>query len=128
MAFALLASVLCGTLAPPALARDDSQLISKVDRKAILNELRAAGADHDRVFVVKYLAVENDWVWIRVDPQSRDNTNHYETESHLLHKAESGWQNVDMACGEEDCVWANEITRIQTAQPEAPTGIFEVQP
>ena len=123
------ASALCGTLAPPApaFARDDSQLISKADRKAILNELRAAGQDHDRVFVVKYLAVENDWAWIRVDPQSKDNANHYETETHLLHKTDGLWQNIDAACGEDGCDYGAEVSRIQLSYPEAPRDIFDAE-
>ena len=123
------AALICATFAPAlsAFARDDSALISKTDRKAILNELRAAGQDQTRVFVVKYLAVENDWAWIRVDPQSKDNANHYETETHLLHKAGGLWQNIDAACGEDGCDYGAEVSRIQLNNPEAPSDIFDAE-
>jgi hypothetical protein len=86
--------------------------------------MRAKGRDQDRVFVMRYLMVQNGWAWMVVDPQSRDGKNHYEGESALLRNDGKSWRVIDQPCGEGDCDADKEIARIKKAFPAAPPRIF----
>ena len=94
------------------------------ERKAIADAMRAKGRDQDRVFVMRYLMVQNGWAWMAVDPQSRDGKNHYEAESALLRKDGKSWRVIDQPCGEGDCDTDKELARIKKAFPAAPSRIF----
>ena len=94
------------------------------ERKAILNAMRALGDIHDRVFVLRYLKVQNGWAWLMGDPQSPDGKNHYESESALLRNEGTGWKVLDQPCTEADSDSKKEMARIRTAYPKAPAGIF----
>jgi hypothetical protein len=94
------------------------------ERKAILDAMRVLGDNHDRVFVVRYLKVQNGWAWLTADPQSPDGKNHYESESALLRKDGTGWKVLDQPCTEADCDNKKEMARIRAAYPKAPAGIF----
>src|SRR5947208_347655 len=50
------------------------------ERKAIVDAMRAKGDIPDRVFVTRYLMVQDGWAWIVADPKSRDGKNSYEPE------------------------------------------------
>jgi hypothetical protein len=94
------------------------------ERKAIFDAMRVLGDDHDRVFAVRYLKVQNGWAWMLVDPQSPDGKSHYESESALLRKDHARWKVLDQPCGEADCDDKKEMARIKAAFPQAPAGIF----
>ena len=94
------------------------------ERKAIFDAMRAQGDNHDRVFVVRYLKVQNGWAWIRADPQSPDGKSHYESESALLRNDGTGWKVLDQPCTEADCDDKKEMVRIRAAYPKASAGIF----
>jgi hypothetical protein len=94
------------------------------ERKAIADAMRGKGDDRDRVFVMRYLMVQDGWAWMVADPQSTDGKNHYEPESALLHKERKGWKVLDQPCGEADCDADKELARIRKAFPAAPPRIF----
>jgi hypothetical protein len=94
------------------------------ERKAIFDAMRKLGDNPTRVFVVRYLKVQDGWAWVTGDPQSPDNTSHFETESALLRNAGGGWKVLDQPCGEGDCDFKKELARIRAAHPSAPEGIF----
>jgi len=97
------------------------------ERNAIFDAMRALGDIHDRVFVARYLKVLGDWAWVTADPQSRDSTQHYETESALLQRAGPTWRVVDQPCAEEGCDQKKELARIRKRFPNAPAAIFPEQ-
>jgi hypothetical protein len=94
------------------------------ERKAIFDAMRALGDIHDRVFVVRYLKVQNGWAWLMTDPQSPDGKSHYESESALLRNDGTGWKVLDQPCSEADCDGKKEMARIRAAYPKTPAGIF----
>jgi hypothetical protein len=94
------------------------------ERKAIFDAMRGLGDNHERVFVVRYLKVQNGWAWMMGDPQSPDGKSHYESESALLRNDGAGWKVLDQPCTEADCDNKKEMARIRAAYPKAPTGIF----
>ena len=94
------------------------------ERKAIFDAMRALGDNHDRVFVVRYLKVQNGWAWLTADPQSPDGKSHYESESALLRNDGTIWKVLDQPCSEADCDNKKEMARIRAAYPKAPAGIF----
>jgi hypothetical protein len=94
------------------------------ERNAIFDALRTLGDNHTRVFVVRYLKVQNGWAWVTGDPQSPDGKSHFETESALLRNDGTGWKVLDQPCSEGDCDPAKEIARIRAAYPDAPARIF----
>jgi hypothetical protein len=94
------------------------------ERKAIFDAMRKLGDNPTRVFVVRYLKVQDGWAWVTGDPQSPDNSSHFETESALLRNAGSGWKVLDQPCGEGDCDFKKELARIRAAHPSAPVAIF----
>jgi hypothetical protein len=86
--------------------------------------MRAKGDDRNRVFVMRYLMVQDGWAWMVADPQSPDGKNHFEPESALLRRDGKGWKVVDQPCGEGDCDAGKELARIRKASPAAPPRIF----
>jgi hypothetical protein len=94
------------------------------ERRAIMDGLRKTGEIHDRVFVVRQLRVANGWAWLVVDPQSRDGTRHYETESALMQQHGRDWLLVDQPCTDESCDAAKEMARIRAAHPQVPDALF----
>jgi hypothetical protein len=94
------------------------------ERKAVADAMRAKGDIHDRVFVTRYLMVQDGWAWMVADPKSRDGKNSYEPESALLRKEGKAWKVVDQPCGEGDCDADKELARIRNAFPAAPPQIF----
>jgi hypothetical protein len=99
-------------------------LAGSAERKAIFNAMRAQGDIHDRVFVLRYLKVQNGWAWLVGDPQSPGGKNHFESESALLRNDGTGWKVLDQPCTEADCDDKKEMARIKAASPKAPAGIF----
>jgi hypothetical protein len=97
------------------------------ERNAIFDAMRALGDNRDRVFVARYLKVLGDWAWVTADPQSRDNTQHFETESALLQRTGQKWRVVDQPCAEADCDQNKELARIRKRFPDAPAAIFPAQ-
>jgi len=97
------------------------------ERNAIFDAIRARGDIHDRVFVARYLKVLGDWAWVTADPHSRDNSQHYETESALLQRTGLKWRVVDQPCAEEGCDQNKELARIRKRFPDAPAAIFPPQ-
>jgi hypothetical protein len=97
------------------------------ERNAIFDAMRALGDIHDRVFVARYLKVSGDWAWLTADPHSRDNSQHYETESALLQRTGLKWRVVDQPCAEEGCDQKKELARIRKRFPDAPAAIFPPQ-
>ena len=93
-------------------------------RKSIMDAMRAKGEDQDRVFVVRHLNVSGNWAWLDSEPQSKDGSNHYEPESALFRKSGGKWRVVDQPCGEADCDFDSEVSRIRDANPQAPASIF----
>jgi hypothetical protein len=89
--------------------------------------MRALGDIHDRIFVARYLKVFRDWAWVTADPQSRDNTQHYETESALLKRTGLKWRVVDQPCAEGGRDQKKELARIRKRFPDAPAAIFPTQ-
>jgi hypothetical protein len=94
------------------------------ERKAIMDAMRAKGDDQDRVFVVRRLKISGNWAWLDCDPQSRDGSNRYEPESALLRNSGGKWKVVDQPCGEGDCDFDSEVSRIRHENPQAPEAIF----
>lgn len=94
------------------------------ERDAIFDAMRAHGGVPDRVFVVRYLKVQNGWAWASGNPQSPDGKNRYEPESALLNNNGFGWRVVAQPCSEEGCNFRKEVARIRAAFPAAPAGIF----
>lgn len=94
------------------------------ERKAIMDAMRAKGGDPDRVFIVRRLKISGNWAWLDCDPQSRDGSNHYEPESALLRNSGGKWKVVDQPCGEGDCDFDSEVSRIRDENPQAPDAIF----
>jgi hypothetical protein len=94
------------------------------ERKAIFDAMRRLGDLPNRVFVVKYLKVQDGWAWTATEPKSSDGAQQYEPESALLHFQDGIWKVIDQPCGEEGCDLKQEIIRIRAANPKAPAGIF----
>jgi hypothetical protein len=97
------------------------------ERNAIFDAMRVLGDAHDRVFVARYLKVLGDWAWVTAEPHSRDNSQHYETESALLQRTGLKWRVVDQPCAEEACDQKKELARIRKRFPDAPAAIFPAQ-
>jgi hypothetical protein len=118
------ASLLLSTAPAHAQAAPYTPPVGSAERKAILDAMRALGDIHDRVFLLRYLKVQNGWAWMRGDPQSPDGKNHYESESALFRKEGAAWKVLDQPCAEADCDDKKEMARIRAAYPKAPAGIF----
>ena len=94
------------------------------ERKAIFAALSAGRDQADLVFVTSAFNVEGDWAWVTADPQSKDGTQHYETESWLLHKQDGRWSVAAQPCAEEGCDPKEELAKIRERFPQAPAAIF----
>ena len=94
------------------------------ERQAIFDAMRARGDIRNRIYVVRYLMVQDGWAWTVGDPQSSDGKSHYERESALLRNDGSGWKVLDQPCAEADCDDLKEMARIRATYPQAPAGIF----
>jgi hypothetical protein len=94
------------------------------ERQAIFEALSVGRDQGELTFVTSHFLVQGDWAWVTAAPQSKDGTQHYETESWLLQKTAQGWQVVDRPCVEEGCDPKQELARIRQAHPEAPAAIF----
>ena len=99
--------------------------VGSAERRAIFDATRRLGDNHTRVWVVRFLKVQNGWAWTSGDPQSPDGTQHYEPESALLHKVKGRWTVVDQPCAEESCDDRSELVRIRKTHPAAPSAIFQ---
>ncbi len=74
-------------------------------RKEILDALRKKIMETlklDMVFVVKYIKIKGDWVWVHTLPQSKDGKDHYEDISALLKRENGVWRVVEFPCSEEE--------------------------
>ena len=110
----------------PALAQTTgvhTPAAGSAERKAILDAMRS-GANHDRIFIERYLRVSKGWAWVTGDPQSVDGQQQHEDESALLHKEKELWVVVDRPCNEADCNERTEILRMLAKFPTAPSTIF----
>lgn len=94
------------------------------EREAILAAVAQGRPIADQVFNVREMKVQGDWAWVTADPQSKDGSQHYETESWLLQKSGGAWTVVAQPCAEEGCVLKDEIAKIRARFPGAPPGIF----
>jgi hypothetical protein len=97
---------------------------SEADRDAIFAAISAGRGQGELTFVSSHFLVQGDWAWLTATPQSKDGTQHYETESWLMHKTAAGWSVVAQPCAEEGCDPKQELARIRAAHPDAPAGIF----
>jgi hypothetical protein len=61
------------------------------EREAIFDALRQARSQPDTVFVTRHFLVDGNWAYLTADPQSKDGSQKYETESWLLEKKADGW-------------------------------------
>ena len=97
------------------------------EREAIFAAMRQGRAIQDQVFVVRDFKVQNGWAWVTADPQSKDGSQHYETESWLLQKTGDTWDTwkvVAQPCAEEGCEPKAEIAKMRQRFPDAPEAIF----
>ncbi len=95
------------------------------ERDAIFAAMRQ-GRDQgaDLVFITSHFLVQGDWAWVTANPQSKDGSQHYETESWLLQKTSEGWRVAAQPCAEEGCEPAQELAKIRSQFPQAPAAIF----
>ncbi len=94
------------------------------EREAIFAAMRQGREIPDQVFVARDFKVQDGWAWVTADPQSKDGTQHYETESWLLQKTGDTWAVAAQPCAEEGCEPKDEIAKIRTRFPQAPEAIF----
>lgn len=94
------------------------------EREAIFEALRQARGQPDTVFVTRHFLMDGNWAYVTADPQSKDGSQKYETESWLLEKKADGWHIAAQPCVEEGCEPADEIAKMRAAHPQAPAGIF----
>lgn len=77
------------------------------------------------VLVVPNLKVHNGWAWIQVNPQSPDGTQHYESQSGLLHKLASGkWKLEEWMPSEEGTDYKKYFKNLKAKYSSAPADIF----
>jgi len=95
------------------------------ERNAILAAVHKAMAPKKVVLVVPYLKVNQGWAWIQVDPQSPDGTQHYESQSGLLHKGTNAqWKLLEWMPAEEGTDQKKYFQGLRKKYPEAPADIF----
>ena len=94
------------------------------EREAIIQAIHQGREIQDQVFVIKDFKVQDGWAWVTADPQSKDGSQHYETESWLLQKTADGWHVVAQPCEEEGCEPKAEIAKIRAKFLQAPDAIF----
>ena len=94
------------------------------EREAIFEGMRKGRENPDVTFVVRTMKVQDNWAWVVAEPQSKDGSAHFETESWLLQKTAAGWQIAAQPCAEEGCEPAAELAKIRQNNPQAPAAIF----
>ena len=99
------------------------------ERNAILVAVHKAIEKQDAtrkiVLVVPYLKAHNGWAWIQVNPQSPDGTQHYESQSGLLHKESNGnWMLLEWMPAEEGTDYKKYFKDLKAKYPSAPADIF----
>jgi hypothetical protein len=94
------------------------------EREAIFAAMHQGREIQDQVFVTSDFKVQDGWAWITANPQSKDGTQHYETESWLLQKTGDTWAVAAQPCAEEGCEPKTEIAKIRARFPQAPEAIF----
>lgn len=95
------------------------------EREAIFDGMRKGRENPDVTFVVRVMKVQDGWAWVVADPQSKDGSQKFETESWLLQKSSEGWKIAARPCVEEGCEAAAEVAKIKQQHPQAPPAIFE---
>lgn len=121
---ALLVLGLAGSVAAQPKSVPHTPRPGSAERTAIFDALRAARGTPDQVFVAHHFKVQGDWAWIVASPESKDGSQHYETESWLLRRTEKGWAVVAQPCAEVTCDPNAELAKIRKQFPSAPDGIF----
>jgi len=97
------------------------------ERTTILAGVRAA---RDRqglknvVLFVPSLQVHGGWAWVRVNPQSADGKNHYESQSGLLREKAKKWTLLEWMPSEEGTDYAKYFHDLRAKYPAAPADIF----
>ena len=116
--------VLAGAVAACSPSQPTTPADGSAEREAIFDGMRKGRESPDVTFVVRVMKVQDGWAWVVADPQSKDGSQKFETESWLLQKTGGGWQVVAQPCAEEGCEPAAEITKIKQQHPQAPAAIF----
>src|SRR5205823_1498430 len=97
------------------------------ERNAILQAVHVAMEKRQpgkKILVVRYLKADNGWAWIQVDPQSPDGTQHYETQSGLLHNNAGKWALIEWMPAEEGLDTHKYFQQLKKKYPAAPADIF----
>ena len=94
------------------------------EREAIFDGMRKGRENPDVTFTVRTLKVQDGWAWVVADPQTKDGSQKFETESWLLQKTGDSWSVVAQPCAEEGCEPVAEIAKIKEQHPQAPPAIF----
>ena len=98
------------------------------EKNAILQATQRALARQGRknlVLVVPYLKVHNGWAWIQVNPQSKNGTQHYESQSGLLReKTPNEWTLLEWMPAEEGTDYTKYFKNLKAKYPSAPPDIF----
>jgi len=124
--------------APPAPAtQTHTPAKGSEERKAIVDTLRVMVkkmSGLDVIFVVRHLKVNKNWAWVEADPQSADNTQHYEAITGLLQKKNGHWIYMEgppewAVCEEDpDCADTNRYFRkLAKKYPSVSPDIFPAQ-
>src|SRR5436190_1138078 len=93
------------------------------ERNAIIQATKRALARQGRknlVLVVPYLKVHNGWAWIKVNPQSANGTQHYESQSGLLQQTAKGWTLLEWMPAEEGTDYKKYFNNLKAKYPSAP--------
>jgi hypothetical protein len=97
------------------------------ERTAILQATHQALAKQglkNVVLVVPYLKVNGGWAWIQVNPQSADGSQHYESQSGLLHEQAKKWTLLEWMPAEEGTDVKKYFKDLKAKYPSAPADIF----
>jgi len=119
-----LASLIVFTLAACSPTGPTTPPEGSAEREAIFAAMHQGREIQDQVFVTTDFKVQDGWAWVTANPQSKDGTNHYETESWLLQKTGDVWVVAAQPCAEEGCEPKDEIAKIRAKFPPAPEAIF----
>jgi hypothetical protein len=76
------------------------------------------------VLVVTYLKAHDGWAWIKVDPESADGTQHYESQAGLLQKEAAKWTLVEWMPAEEGLNDHDYFQGLKKKYSAAPADIF----
>lgn len=117
----------CATPAPKPSTHAYTPAKGSAERSAILSATREALSKQglkNLVLVVPYLKVNNGWAWIRVNPQSADGTQHYESQSGLLQLKATKWMLLEWMPAEEGTDYKKYFKDLKAKYPAAPADIF----